>query len=168
MEHNELFFLWIPFLPPGINSQYTRSRGTGRVILTLPARIWKDHAAVMIGARAGELLWEQTSDKYAIEIYVVGTRADADAYIKTVIDTVTKKLGFDDKLIVRLKSGKMKLPDVKEMYLRDDAQWWAGRGLDGSEFGVERYLNAIRKATESCFDNVRSGIYVRLYPVEGR
>ncbi len=102
------FFVLIPFLPPGINAQYTRHKYTRQVILTTKARRWKQDAALEIGARAGLLGWEASEGRYDIEILVGGSRSDADAYVKTVVDTVTQKLGFDDRRVRKVMSEKVK------------------------------------------------------------
>ena len=47
------FTVWIPLLPPGINRQYGTSK-SGHIFLRSDARVWKSHAAIIVGARAGD------------------------------------------------------------------------------------------------------------------
>lgn len=139
------FFVLIPFLPPGINAQYTRHKYTGQVILTTKARKWKQDAALVIGARVGLLGWEVEDGLYDIEILVGGSRADADAYEKTVVDTVTQKLGFDDRRIRKAASEKMKVRKMLARYYAEEID------RAGGDFGLYNDLF-----------NVYSGIYVKV------
>ena len=107
-----MFDCWIPFLPPGINCQYGHSR-YGKWYLTPRARKWKQDASIFIGARAGQLSWQDCGKRYIFEMTVCGSRADADAYIKTVVDTVTSKLGFDDRRICEVTARKRPLPEMR-------------------------------------------------------
>ena len=91
------FECWIPLLPPGINRMY--GKGRGRVYLTHEARKWAKDASFIIGAEAGRTGWEDFGGKYEIEIITYGSRMDVDAPVKLIIDTVTRKLGFDDSRV---------------------------------------------------------------------
>ncbi len=137
------FFVFIPFLPPGINAQYTRHKYTGQRILTTKARKWKQDAAMVIGARAGLLEWEVDEGKYDIEILVGGSRADVDAYEKTVVDTVTQKLGFDDRRVRKVMSEKVKGKKLWARYVQEET------ARTGVPMGAE-------------MDDTYSGIYVKV------
>jgi len=96
------FDCWIPLLPPGINRTY--GKGRGRVYLTHEARAWSKGAALVIGAEAGRIGWEDYGGDYEIQITMYGSRLDVDAPIKLIIDTVTRKLGFDDSRVIMQSS----------------------------------------------------------------
>ncbi len=91
------FEIFIPILPPGINTTY--ATGRGHLYKTKVAKDWSTDAAKIIGAKAGEIDWNDDCQFYDIEIFVYNGRMDADAPTKLIIDTVTRKLGFDDKRI---------------------------------------------------------------------
>ena len=103
----------IPTIPPGKNRTYGCGRGrakTGkpRVYLTKEAKKWSKDASLIIGARAGVCGWKPTYKYYILEIvFSAKSRLDVDAPITLVQDTLTRKLGFDDKLIVRTTCEKV-------------------------------------------------------------
>jgi hypothetical protein len=111
-------FVQLDALPPGINTQYGVGRGRERelpyltegrggkprIYLTEQAEKWAAQAALVIGARAGVTGWEHEHSNYGLLTVFSGTKMDVDAPIKLVIDTVTRKLGFDDRLIVEQAS----------------------------------------------------------------
>lgn len=68
---------------------------------------WEQSAGLVIGAKTGEIGWEKTAEYYQIEIKFNNWRMDADGPVKLIIDTVTRKLGFDDKFIRRQCSEKI-------------------------------------------------------------
>ncbi|MBE3049043.1 hypothetical protein IMZ48_42400 [Candidatus Bathyarchaeota archaeon] len=142
------FFVLIPFLPPGINAQYIRHRYTGQIILSTKAREWKKNAAMVIGARAGVLGWEVGEGQYDIEILVGGSRSDADAYVKTIVDTVTQKLGFDDRRVRKVTAEKVKGKKLWARYVLEETT------RTDTSLGSE-------------LDDVYSGIYVGVTQVEG-
>ena len=92
------FTVMIPDVPPGINQQY--KYGKGNVRLSDAANAWKEKAALIIGARAGELGWRYGGGTYRIGIrFSVGKgrrELDFDAPIKIITDTLAEKLGFPD------------------------------------------------------------------------
>lgn len=99
------FDVFIPIAVPGINTQYRRGLH-GKVFKAKPHKLWAKQAALIIGARAGELGWRDEGSQYDIEITVFNSRLDADAPVKLIIDTVTQKLGFDDSRIRNVNIGK--------------------------------------------------------------
>ena len=96
------FECWIPLLPPGINRTY--GKGRGRVYLTHEARAWSKGAALVIGAEAGKIGWKDYGGEYEIQITMYGSRLDVDAPVKLILDTVTRKLGFDDSHVIMQSS----------------------------------------------------------------
>ncbi len=154
------FFVLIPFLPPGINAQYTRHRYTGQTILTTKARKWKQDAAMVIGARAGLLGWEVGEGKYDIEILVGGSRSDADAYVKTVVDTVTQKLGFDDRRVRKVTAEKVKSKKMLEWYMNEEMSRLAI--VSCTSLRAETGLILLWEE----LDNVYSGIYIKVIHVD--
>jgi hypothetical protein len=112
----------IDALPPGINSQYGVGRGRARdvsyltesddrkprVYLTPEAEKWAAQAALVIGAKSGETGWRQEFASYGLLTAFSGTTMDVDAPVRLVIDTVARKLGFDDRLIVEQASIRIK------------------------------------------------------------
>ena len=133
------FAVMIPDVPPGINQQY--KYGKGNVRLSDAANIWKEKAALIIGARAGELGWVYGGGTYKIDIWFsVGKgrkELDFDAPVKIIIDTLAEKLGFPDdspKYFVRgsietVKSDERFVSIVMEPYdrvvLREGESWLA-------------------------------------------
>jgi len=103
----------IPSLPPGMNRTYNYSASTSnRVFLSNEATLWADKAALIIGAEAGWQNWEYDKDaKYSLIIKWGGGKHDVDAHIKLAQDTLTRKLGFNDKQIVTVVSTKIKSED---------------------------------------------------------
>jgi len=97
-----IFECWIPLLPPGINRMY--GKGRGRVYLTDEARKWAKDASFIIGAEAGKTGWEDYGGEFEIEIVMYGSRLDVDAPVKLIIDTVTRKLDFDDSRVIMQSS----------------------------------------------------------------
>lgn len=107
--------VWIPVLPPGKNATY--GYGKMRVYLSDEASSWAEKAALIIGAAAGEQGFiVQDSDEYAILIYTYGSDLDVDAPVALVIDTVSRKLGFDDRRIYR--QGSWIFRNTKEKGIR--------------------------------------------------
>ncbi|MBU2177706.1 MAG: hypothetical protein KJ556_21650 [Gammaproteobacteria bacterium] len=176
-----VFNVWIPFLPPGINQQYGRSK-IGRVYLKPGARVWKSHAAIVVGARAGLIDWKDCDKPFSIKIYVVGSKSDADAYIKTVIDTVCTKLGFDDKRIASQSSEKCKLQFVRDMYcseeierIKKEKENRIAMGPEGDDYFKEYITSVYDKNMEvflqkmndtKTIDGIKQGVYVKLFPAE--
>jgi Holliday junction resolvase RusA-like endonuclease len=102
-----IFEVFIPLLPPSINELY--NYGKGNVYVSEKATDWAIDAALIIGSAAGTIGWEDTSEYYEIEMWFSNFRMDADAPVKWAIDVLTRKLGFDDKRIIRQCSEKCKL-----------------------------------------------------------
>lgn len=99
MSQSEYIEILIPSLPPGINRTYLHKKGGG-VTLTKAARQWDKGAALIVGAAAGQFDFEpDKSADYQIIVRWWGGKHDTDAHLKMVQDCVTKKLGFDDRLI---------------------------------------------------------------------
>jgi Holliday junction resolvase RusA-like endonuclease len=108
----------IPALPPGINSQYAVGRGRGdkgkaHVYLTEYANTWSAKAALIIGAKAGLVGWYHRFTSYGLLLIFSGSGLDVDAPVKLVMDTLTRKLGFDDSLIVEQASLRLNSPEKK-------------------------------------------------------
>jgi len=107
----------IPEESPGKNSTYGVNRA-GRVFIKPAARRWSNSAALIIGAAAADQEWEHREGAvYSLEIVVAkNSRFDADAHIALVQDTLTRKLGFDDRLIQLVtcrKDDKWEGPGIK-------------------------------------------------------
>ncbi len=100
------FDVFIPVLPPGINATYKTTK-QGGFYKSKAAKEWQAKAALIIGSQAAELDWKHESSHYSIEIFLYEWHGDVDACVKLVIDTVSQKLGFDDKLIVKQCSEKI-------------------------------------------------------------
>lgn len=101
-----IFEVFIPLLPPGINTQYKRNRN-GMVFVNKLHRIWAEKAALIIGARAAELGWEaQPDEEYYVEIALYNFTLDVDAPLKLILDTVSRKLDFDDSKVRAVWIGK--------------------------------------------------------------
>ncbi|MHC4195642.1 MAG: hypothetical protein ACYSYU_10815 [Planctomycetota bacterium] len=103
MSQNDYIEVTIPSLPPGANRTYQPISRGGKptLILTKEARGWDTDAALIVGSAAGQFDFEAdlTAD-YEIVIRWWGGRYDTDAHLKLVQDTVTRKLGFDDRQVV--------------------------------------------------------------------
>lgn len=141
------FYVFIPMLPPGINNQYMPSYTTGRPVLTSKARDWKNKAALIVSARAGELDWKADASKYTLEIVVGGSRSDVDAYSKTVIDVVTKCLGFDDKYVTGYSQKKERFRKVLDRYTYEETRRVS-----------ENRMNEVWRS----LDGINCGVYVRV------
>lgn len=144
------FFVFIPFLPPGINQQYMRSYTTGRPVLTKKAREWKENASLVVRNRANLLDWKCDAKKYSFDIFVGGARADVDAYVKTVIDVVSTCLGFDDRCLSSVSVKKLRFRKLLDLYVYDER-----KRIESSGF------NEINNMWRN-LDGVNNGIYVRV------
>jgi len=102
MSQSDYFEVTIPALPPGANRTYqpvSKSSKAG-LILTDEARRWDNDAALIIGSVAGQFDFEpDPAAEYEIIIRWWGSRHDTDAHLKLIQDTITRKLGFDDRQI---------------------------------------------------------------------
>lgn|SRR3990167_2748166 len=96
--------IWIPLLPPGINETYLI--GNKHFYKSEKAKRWEEDAAYIIGSEAQE--WEDKSEWYGINITLCNSNYDVDSSIKIVIDTISRKLGFNDKRILKQCSEKVK------------------------------------------------------------
>jgi Holliday junction resolvase RusA-like endonuclease len=102
MSQNDYIEITIPSLPPGANRTYQPigRNGKSTLILTKEARGWDTDAALVVGSAAGQFEFEaDPAADYEIIIRWWGSRHDADAHLKLVQDTITRKLGFDDRQI---------------------------------------------------------------------
>ena len=102
--------IFIPLLPPGINQTYgikIDKAGKPSMYKRPKAITWSVDASLIIGAKAAEVDFE-FSKYYEIYIEFNNWRMDVDAPIKLIIDTVSQKLGFDDKYILKQTSVKKK------------------------------------------------------------
>jgi len=98
----KIFTCFIPTLPPGINKTYLIRQGGKGLALTKEARDWDKKAALIIGAEAGLQDWQyEPGFGYGLVIIWGGGYHDADAHLKLVQDCVSRKLGFDDRYIVK-------------------------------------------------------------------
>lgn len=97
--------VFIPTLPPGLNQTY--KTGKGNFYKSSEAKEWQAQASLIIGAEAGHQNWVDDSKFYEIELFIQNSRHDTDAFIKLVMDTLTQKLGFDDKRIKKIISEKI-------------------------------------------------------------
>lgn len=93
-----IFEIFIELIPPSINQTY--KCGKGRFYKSQIAKDWQTDAGMIIGAKAGEIDWQDNSEWYWIDIWVFSMRMDEDAVLKLTQDTLTQKLGFDDKKII--------------------------------------------------------------------
>ncbi len=99
---NQQLVIFIPVSPPGINQQYKIGRRAGRAsfYMSQRSREWADKAALIIGSEASRQGWLSAFSHYRIKISLAKTyRFDLDAPIKLVIDTISRKLGFNDKCV---------------------------------------------------------------------
>ncbi len=92
--------VFIPILPPGLNQTY--KIGNGNFYKSYEAKRWQAQAALIIGEAAGYQNWIDDSKFYELELTIQNSNHDTDAYIKLVMDTLTKKLGFNDKRILKI------------------------------------------------------------------
>ncbi len=102
---SEYFDVWIPVLPPGINQTYKTTK-IGGFYKSEIATEWQEKSALIIGSKAAELDFEPYGN-YSIYVEIHNSKADVDASIKLIIDTITQKLGFDDKHIIMQSSIKI-------------------------------------------------------------
>lgn len=111
--------IYIPICPPGINETYKvgKSGNKGHLYKSARANKWAEDAGLIIGAEAGKQEWKDTSKYYSIYIRFSNFRQDVDAPIKLVIDTVTAKLGFDDKRIVKQCSEKINYKEKEGVWI---------------------------------------------------
>lgn len=103
--------IFIPLLTPGANRTYLRT-SAGKVIKTKEAKDWEKDAALIIGTEAGVTDWKKTNEYYGLEIIWWGGRHDRDAHTKLVQDTITEKLGFDDRWITEGSAKRLDSPPV--------------------------------------------------------
>ena len=85
--------------------------------MTHEARRWAKDAALIIGAEAGRVGWEDSGGKFEIEVIMYGSRLDVDAPIKLIIDTVTRKLGFDDSRVIMQSSRTVRDAEKEGVYV---------------------------------------------------
>lgn len=104
--------IFVPLLPPGLNQSYgigKTDEDKGFLYKTSPASQWAEQAALIIGSEAGIQEWVDDAEYYEIIIKFSNFRQDVDAPLKLVIDTISQKLGFNDKRIMKQCSEKVKL-----------------------------------------------------------
>lgn len=95
----------IPFLPPGINSNY--GFGNRKVYKTRETTDWSEKAGLIIGSTINASGWNyQEGREYGLVLIWSGTKLDVDAPVKVIMDTITRKIGFDDKHIKYVSSHK--------------------------------------------------------------
>lgn len=87
----------IPAVPPGVNRLH--GYGRGHIYLSKEAVAWSTPAALIIGAEAAKQGWKKEHDNYGFILVFSGSKLDTDAPIKLVLDTLSRKLGFDDKIV---------------------------------------------------------------------
>ncbi|RJQ27299.1 hypothetical protein C4577_01655 [Candidatus Parcubacteria bacterium] len=106
--------IFIPDLPPGLNESYGIYSVTNKAHMykTAKATGWSEKASLIIGARAGEEGWEDIEEAYEIYMGICGSKADVDAPVKLIMDTVSKKLGFNDNKFYKQTSEKIKVGEV--------------------------------------------------------
>jgi hypothetical protein len=127
--------VFIPLIPPGINQTYGLGYATNydlientfirrqraKMFKNKEADEWADGASKIIGAKAGEIDFKP-SPYMAIDIILQKCKHDADAPIKLIIDTVSKKLGFDDKIILDIHITKK--PEKLYPHLEEGVDIW--------------------------------------------
>lgn len=108
-----IFKVWIPLLPPSSNMTYQITSRSGKAVMykSQEANDWAANAALIIGAEAGELGWEDDSAFYDLEVIFSKLRGDVDGPIKLLQDTLAIKLGFNDNRIKKQSSEKSDLGD---------------------------------------------------------
>lgn len=102
--------VFIPILPPGINRDYAVG-WHGKMHKTNEAKAWSSSAALLIGAKAGQIGWEDHGGEFEIEVFCSQMPHDIDAPMKLIIDTVSLKLRFDDKRVRSQSSRREDLGD---------------------------------------------------------
>ena len=98
-------------LPPGKNQSH--GYGRGRVYTSKVAKEWAEAAALEIGSQAGKRRWrlDQLIEWEIAMTWSVGKRRknlDIDAPVTLAMDTISRKLGFDDEIFTRLVSERVK------------------------------------------------------------
>jgi Holliday junction resolvase RusA-like endonuclease len=104
------FEVFVPVFPPGLNDTYRCGKGVdGKIVFykTKEATEWQEKAALIVGSEAAIQEWEDDSKYYEIWIEFNNWRQDFDAPIKLVTDTISLKLGFNDKRIMWGHIGKV-------------------------------------------------------------
>jgi Holliday junction resolvase RusA-like endonuclease len=108
---SENFEVFIEVLPPGINRTYASTvnptTGKSRIYKSGDARDWARQAALVIGSQAALMDFEPDGE-YNLYVEVHNSRMDIDAPLKLIQDTVTEKLGFDDRHIQEVEIKKIK------------------------------------------------------------
>ncbi len=98
-------------LPPGKNQSH--GYGRGRVYTSKIAREWAEAAALEIGTQAGRRSWslDRLLDWEIQMTWSVGKRRmtlDIDAPVTLAMDTISRKLNFDDEIFTRLVSERVR------------------------------------------------------------
>ena len=97
-------------LPPGKNQSH--GYGRGRVYTSTVAKEWAEAAALEIGSQAGRHRWtiDQLIDWEIQMTWSVGKRRknlDIDAPVTLAMDTISRKLNFNDEIFTRLVSERV-------------------------------------------------------------
>lgn len=108
-----IFKVWIPLLPPSSNMTYQITSRSGKAVMykSEEANNWAASAALIIGAEAGDMGWEDDSDFYILEVLFSKLRGDVDGPCKLTQDVLATKLGFNDNRIKKQSSEKVDLGD---------------------------------------------------------
>lgn len=90
----------IPFLPPISINQRMGARYKDSEL-----KRWEGKAALIVGSAARE--FEDLAEYYQIVICWWGSNHDIDAFLKTILDLVTRKIGVDDSRVLRIELEKL-------------------------------------------------------------
>lgn len=91
----------IPFLPTSVNQLYRW--GKGHMYKTQAAKVWAKDAALIIGSANQGREWTGYWLEVTLDICLPNLAwRDLDNCAKLTLDTLAKKLGFDDRYILSL------------------------------------------------------------------
>lgn len=114
------FEVWIPALPPTTNMAYRIGRG--RMYISKEGKEWSEKAALIIGVKHGEDPHEWKGKDLQVTFTFYGPhplRWDVDGRIKTTLDTLATKLGFDDRYVWEVHVRKEKGPSGVSIILEE-------------------------------------------------
>jgi Holliday junction resolvase RusA-like endonuclease len=96
------FEVFLPGNPPNINHCYQHTKA-GKHFLTAEAKAWIGAAANEVALAVRRQAWTTpATGTFDVLIEHTAKRQDVDGCAKIVLDTVSRALGFDDKLVREL------------------------------------------------------------------
>lgn len=97
-------------LPPGLNQTYKTTSNSGIIYKDRKTVEWQNDAALLIGSAAGVQNFER-DNWYSVVLEFKSDRMDIDAPVKVVLDTLARKLNFNDRQIISLLVTKTPIKD---------------------------------------------------------